>query len=101
MIGQTETFEAIAGFLNQATQNSNGLRRAIDEFIQRLEILEGVSIITQAAKSSQIESCKIQRTPRIAEFHQAIERYQVANIEATQALSVAACIAKSIAEQDS
>ena len=98
MIGQTQTFEAIADFLGQATRNSHGLRRAIDVFVESLQTFERVSIIDHAAESNDIESITIQRTPQMIAFYEAIERYQVANIEANQALTVAGSLAKSIAD---
>ena len=79
----SDTFDDIATFLEGITRNNNALRRAIDNFVDKLKELEHVSPT-------------LKRTTQIAEFHNAIERYQATSIVANQSLIVAGCIAKSI-----
>lgn len=97
MIDQAYTFEPIAKFLERITRNNNDLRGAIDIFVERLETLEQLAQVDLAGKLTELDSTKIERTPEVAEFFKAIERYQVANILANQALTVAGNLAKSIA----
>ncbi len=79
----SETFDDIATFLEGITRNNHALRRAIDNFVDKLKELEHVSKT-------------LQRTAQINEFYKAIERYQATSIVANQSLVVAGCLAKSI-----
>ncbi len=97
MIDEKGTFSQVADFLVKVNQNNHQLRRAIDRFTECLETCERASIMRGSGTPTDRKSIELRRSPELAEFYGALERFQIAFIESNQALTVAAGLAKSIA----